>query len=306
MSKRLAAISVDLDEVPCYAAIFGLSVPTGSEHAIYDFAVPRLRELFAREGIPATFFAIGRDVERNAASLRQLSEDGHEIGNHSDSHFYDLTRRSRGQIRDEIAGAGDRIERAVGRRPVGFRGPGYTITDEVFDVLGELSYTYDSSVFPCPAYFAAKSAAIGAIRMAGRRSRSIVDDPRVLTAPADPYRIGTPYWRRGSGMLELPIGVTRDLMGRLPYFGTSVVMSGGPGARLLTEAVVGRPLVNLELHGIDLSDASADGLTWLKPHQQDLRRSASAKGEALRSAIATLRRHRYEFVTLEEAAARMS
>ena len=44
---------------------------------------------------------------------------------------------------------------------MGFRAPGYTITDEVFDVLAELGVAYDSSVFPCPAYWAAKAAAIG-------------------------------------------------------------------------------------------------------------------------------------------------
>ena len=30
------------------------------------------------------------------------------------------------------------LEGAVGRRPRGFRAPGYTITDQVFDVLAEL------------------------------------------------------------------------------------------------------------------------------------------------------------------------
>ena len=38
---------------------------------------------------------------------------------------------------------------------------------------------YDSSVFPCPAYYTAKAAAISLLRMRGRQSRSIIDDPRV-------------------------------------------------------------------------------------------------------------------------------
>lgn len=101
-------------------------------------------------------------------------------------------------------------------------------------------------------------------------------------------------------MLELPIGVTR--MGRLPYIGTSVVLSGQKGAGLLTRAIVGRPLVNLELHGIDLADAREDGLAFLAPHQPDLRKSAADKEAALRAAFATLRRAGYRFVTLREAA----
>lgn len=304
---KLASISVDLDEIPCYAAIHGLDVPAGCEHAIYDRALPRLAALFAREGVPATFFAIGMDLEReeNRARVRALSDSGHEIANHSWRHFYDLTKRSQGEVLEEIAKGGEAIVRATGKTPVGFRAPGYTITDEVFEVLEDLDYAYDSSVFPCPTYYAAKTLAIGAIKARGRESHSVVDDPRVLLAPADPYRRGHPYWTHGRGLLELPIGVTRDGTGRMPYIGTSVVLSGEPGARLLTDMVAGRPFVNLELHGIDLADAQEDGLAWLMPHQPDVRRSARAKEAALRSAIGTLRRHGYELVTIEEAARRL-
>jgi hypothetical protein len=303
-TTRLAAISIDLDEVPCYAAIFGLEVPEGCAHAIYDRALPRIAELLQSEGVPATFFVVGRDLERptNTARLASLARAGHEIANHSQNHFYDLTRRDRSLIRHEIEACGAAIERAIGARPSGFRAPGYTITDEVFELLEELGYAYDSSVFPCPAYFGAKALALAAIRAAGRRSHSILDDPRVLLAPADPYRRGRPHWRRGSGLLELPVGVTRDGTGRMPFIGTSVVLSGTQGARLLTEMVAGRPFVNLELHGIDLADADEDNLRWLAPYQLDLRRHARDKEAALRSAIATLRRHGYEFVTIAEAA----
>jgi len=176
----------------------------------------------------------------------------------------------------------------------------------MFSVLEELEVQYDSSVFPCPAYYSAKTLAIGAIRVRGRRSQSIVDDPRALTAPANPYRVGTPFWRRGDGILELPIGVTRGLFGNLPYIGTSVVLSGERGATMLTKMISGRPLVNLELHGIDLADAKLDGLEFLAPHQPDLRKSAQEKEDALRAAIRTLRKADYEFVTLATAAKRFS
>lgn len=304
-SARLAAVSVDLDEVGCYAAIHGLTPPDeDAAHAIYLRAVPRFERLFADEGIPATFFAIGSDVEHGPSrdALARLSAAGHEIANHSLSHFYDLTRRSREEIRAEIRGGAEAIERATGRPPRGFRAPGYTITDSVFEVLEELGVAWDSSVFPCPPYYAAKVTAIGAIAVRGRRSHSIVDDPRVLTAPADPYRAGKPYWARGSGVLELPIGVTRGA--RLPYIGTSVVLAADTGARALTKMIAGRPLVNLELHGIDLSDAGDDGLDWLRPHQPDLRRTAREKESALRTAIAALRDAGYDFVTLDTAASR--
>ncbi len=300
MSVRLAAVSVDLDEIGCYAAIHGLSPP--AEHPIYDRAVPRFEALFADEGIPGTFFAIGTDLDRedNRRTLRRLRDAGHEIGNHSFSHLYDLTRRDVATQRDEVERAQDRIEQATGTIPRGFRSPGYTTNDGLLDVLRDVGLAWDSSVFPCPAYYGAKVTAIAAIRARGRRSKSIPDDPRVLAAPADPYRVGRPYWSSGGGMLELPIGVSRGP--RLPYIGTSVAMAGTRGARWLTRSITGRPLVNLELHGIDLSDAALDGLEWLRPHQPDLRRRVGVKEAALRAAIGQLRHSGYRFVTLSQAA----
>lgn len=309
MTTRWAALSVDVDEIPCYAAIHGLEAPTDHRaHAIWDRAIPRFQRLFAEEGIPATFFVVGRDVERarNAEAARALATDGHEIGSHSLSHLYDLTRRDRATVEREIREATRRLEAAVGTRPLGFRAPGYTVTDTVFETLADDGYVYDSSVFPCPAYYAAKVAAIGLHRLAGRTSRSIVDDPRVLGAPADPYRVGRPYHARGRGLVELPIGVTRDRALRLPYIGTSVVLSGTKGAKALTRAIVGRPLVNLELHGMDLADPVEDDLGFLAGLQPDLRRPRAEKEAALRTAIATLREAGYRFVTLLEASRRFT
>ena len=69
---RLCAVSVDLDEVPCYAAIHGIDTHAASAHAIYEKAVPRLQRFFAREKVAATFFAVGQDLTHapNAEALR--------------------------------------------------------------------------------------------------------------------------------------------------------------------------------------------------------------------------------------------
>jgi peptidoglycan/xylan/chitin deacetylase (PgdA/CDA1 family) len=300
---RLCAVSVDLDEIPNYFAIHGLAPPTGPEKSlVYDVAARRLAELAADVGVPLTFFAIGADLARpeSAARLRAAHATGHEIANHTLDHRYDLVRAGRSEIRRQVVEGAVAIERVTGARPSGFRAPGYTITDEVVDVLVEAGVTYDSSVFPCPAYWAAKAVKIGAIALAGRSSRSIVDTPAVLAAPSRPYRLGRPYWRRGHGLLELPVQVTRGL--RLPFFGTSVTLSGPRVARWLARMCTGEPLVNLELHGIDVLDA-ADGLEALRAHQPDVRVTKERKLESLRAALGELRAAGYSFVTLREAAA---
>jgi peptidoglycan/xylan/chitin deacetylase (PgdA/CDA1 family) len=300
---RLCAVSVDLDEIPNYFGIHGLPEPDGPARSlVYDVAVDRLAGLARAEGIPLTLFAIGGDLTRPeaAAKLRAAHDRGFEIANHSLDHRYDLVRLGRAEVRRQIDEGARAVERAVGVRPVGFRAPGYTITDEVFDVLAELGVAYDSSVFPCPAYWALKATTLGAMRIRGRTSRSILDTPAVLAAPTRPYRVARPYWRRGRGMLELPVQVTRGV--RLPFFGTSVTLWGAGFARLLARMVRGEPLVNLELHGIDVLDA-ADGLEALRPYQPDVRVARAKKLDALAAVVAELRGAGYTFTTLREAAA---
>jgi len=302
---KLAALSVDLDEIPCYAAIHGLPTPEGAtRHAIYERALPRFEAFFGELGIAATFFAVGRDLERPqvAQALQRLHAAGHEIANHSHQHRYDFSRQPPEAMARDIGDGAGAIEAAIGQRPRGFRAPGYVVNDALFEILQSQGYLYDSSVFPCPSYYGAKAAAIAAIALRGRRSHSLFDTPRVLLAPTDPYRVGKHYPRRGKGLLELPIGVTHLASGRLPYIGTSLVLGGAPVARWLSERILGRPLVNLELHGIDLADAEADGLQALRPHQPDLRRALDFKWDALVAAVQTLRGDGYAFVTLEQAA----
>jgi len=306
MTLRLASISIDLDETPRYAAIHGIEQPRGPEaHAVYDAAVPRLEAWLAEESIPATFFVIGEDLERdeNRAGVARLHRAGHEIGNHSYHHHYDLTRRSAAEVHEEIERGAAIIERACGARPSGFRAPGYTVSDALFSALDVAGVTYDSSVFPCPSYYAAKALALGALRAIGRRSASVLDTPAVMRAPREPYRVGRPYWRTGNGILELPIGVTPM---QLPFIGTSLVLGGPRVAERLSRQMLGRELINLELHGLDASDAIEDGLQTLRRHRADLKRSATEKLGAIRAAVRVIRDAGYELVTLQEAARRFS
>ena len=125
----------------------------------------------------------------------------------------------------------------------------------------------------------------------------------MLLAPTRPYRVGRPYWRRGRGTLEIPVQVTRGL--RLPFIGTTVTLAGPTRARWLARMCAGEPLVNLELHGIDVLDAG-DGLEALRPHQRDVRVPWQDKVEALHGAVAELRERGHRFVTMAEAARRVA
>ncbi len=296
---RLCSVSVDLDEIACYARIHGLS---GLEsHAVYDVALARLARFAADLELPLTLFVIGRDLARaeNVQALRRLVGAGHELGNHSLDHFYDLTRRDRREQSEQVAGASDRMQSLLGVRPTGFRAPGYTVTDELLRAVREAGLSYDSSVFPCPPYYAAKAARLLLMKLRGRSSRAILDSPRVLTAPTSPYRLGEPYYVAGAGLLELPIQVAGPV--RFPFIGTSLTLLGVSAARLLTRTLLGASFVNLELHGLDFLDRR-DVPSELHAVQPDLRIPVAQKLETLGAVLELLREHRYAAVRLDEAA----
>jgi peptidoglycan-N-acetylglucosamine deacetylase len=300
---KLCAVSVDLDEIHHYFAIHGLPAPPGSAlHAGYDVAVPRMGDFAAAHDIPLTLFAVGEDLHRpeSAAALRALAARGHLVENHSQSHRYDLTRLPPDTIRREIEDGAASIARVTGRRPEGFRAPGYTVTDALFDALEEAGVGFDSSVFPCPPYYFAKAAVMAGMRLRGRTSRSILDTPRVLAAPRRPYRPGKRWYGRGArSFVELPIQVTPWL--GLPFFGTPIGVGGPAVARWLAARCAGEPLVNLELHPIDFLDAS-DGLEALRPYQPELRVPLARRLDALSAALDTLRQAGHGFALLAEAA----
>lgn len=304
----LASASVDLDTLPHYCRIHGLDEGLLDERArrlVYEVAVPRFLEVFDGLRMSATFFAIGADLrdEANARSLRQAHAAGLEVGNHSLSHDYALSRRSPDEIDAEIRGGEEAIGAAIGERPLGFRAPGYTLSAELYRALVERRYEYDSSAFPAAPYYGAKAVVMAALRLAGRRSQAILDSPRVLLAPRRPYRPdpANPYRRGGAGLVELPIATTPGL--RIPFIGTFAVSFPEAPVRAAYLALRREPHLNFELHAIDLLDAS-DGVPGpLVARQRDLRIPARIKTARARAVLRWLRDD-FELVTLLQAARR--
>ncbi len=315
MTKH-CAVSIDLDAVACYYRIHGLGpAPRELEHVILERALPRAARLFAKRGIHVTWFVVGRDADADAAvadrttraanadRLRALAEHGDELGNHSYSHPYELARWNAKDIDDEIAGC-DRVLRAItGKQPRGFRAPGYDVSPAMLDSLAQRGYRYDSSIFPAPAYYAAKAAVMAALAIARRPSGAVLTNPRALVAPTDPYRPAmTKPWRRGQApLVELPVAVTPWT--RLPAIGTSLLVAPAAVRDRILAAMTRRRFFNFELHGIDFSDAEQDGIPGeLVARQPDLRIPIADKLARLDSILDGLART-WSFTTLAEVAA---
>lgn len=284
------AVSIDLDPLRCYYQIHGLGpAPEPLRDVVLQQAVPRYLELFAEYGISATFFTVASDVDTGAggsaeaaALVRQLADAGHEIGNHSYGHPYDLARYDEPRAAAEIELAHAVLSQLVGHPVRGFRAPGYDLSSAMLMSLLRLGYVYDSSIFPAPGYYAAKAAVMGALAVLGRPSGAVMTHPGALLAPAEPYRPDTEHpWRRGqASIVELPVAVTP--VARIPAIGTSLLMAPAWVRDRLISQMARRSFFNFELHGIDLIDAKRDGIPQaVVDRQPDLRLSVDEKLDRL-------------------------
>jgi len=148
-AKPICTLSLDLDNQWCYMKGHG---DTGWESfpSYLDLVVPRFLKILDDFRWKITVFVVGQDaaLEKNHETLQMIADAGHEIGNHSFNHDPWLHLYSKQQIDSEIAQAEEAIEHATGRRPRGFRGPGYSISKATLEVLAEREYLHDASIFP--------------------------------------------------------------------------------------------------------------------------------------------------------------
>lgn len=84
---------------------------------------PQVLDILKRYGIKATFFLIGKRVEKFPEIARRIVLEGHEVGNHTYFHPANLPKENREQIRQEIEKCTAVIEKVTGVRPKLFRPP---------------------------------------------------------------------------------------------------------------------------------------------------------------------------------------
>ncbi len=93
---------------------------------------PQLLALLERYAAPATFFLVGRFARACPDLVREIADQGHSIGNHTETHV-NLAWLPAWRIADELRACQDSILRALGferdatpilmRPPFGYRGP---------------------------------------------------------------------------------------------------------------------------------------------------------------------------------------
>lgn len=205
MEKPIASLSCDLDDRWAYMKTHGN--PSWTTLPSYlDVVVPRILSCLNRHQLTATFFLVGQDaaLPKNQEQLRAISAAGHEIGNHSFHHDPWLHRYAEDDLVRELAMAEEHIERATGQRPIGFRGPGYSLSETTVMELAKRGYLYDASTLPtfigplARAYFFMSSAFT---REEADCRNAIFGGLRDGFRRIQPYR-----WNvGGQGLIEIPV-----------------------------------------------------------------------------------------------------
>jgi peptidoglycan/xylan/chitin deacetylase (PgdA/CDA1 family) len=149
MSKLIASLSLDLDNKWSYLRTHGVD-SWKSYPSYFDTVVPRIINFCNDHDVRMTCFVVGRDATfaRNHGALAAIAAEGHEIGNHSLNHYPWMHTLSRAEAEYEIVEAESLIEEATGQRPVGFRGPGYSYSKDLVEILAGRGYIYDASILP--------------------------------------------------------------------------------------------------------------------------------------------------------------
>ena len=93
-----------------------------------------LIDIMDRYDITATFFVVGSWVDKYPESVKALSDAGHEVMNHSDSHAH-MSQLSTQEIVADLNACNDKIEAVTGVRPTLVRPPYGEYDDHVISTV---------------------------------------------------------------------------------------------------------------------------------------------------------------------------
>ena len=146
------ALTIDVEDYFHVAAL--ASAISRESWSSREYRVERNTEqllaLLEEKNVHGTFFVLGWVAERSPALLRRIADAGHEIACHGYSHEL-VFRQTRDEFREETRRAKALLEDAIGQPVLGYRAASFSITRAslwALDVLIDLGFKYDSSIFP--------------------------------------------------------------------------------------------------------------------------------------------------------------
>jgi hypothetical protein len=298
---RLASVSLDLDNVWSYLKIHGDDGWELRPSYLATF-VPYVLDVLEQERLQITFFVVGADAAtpEHGPALQSLVQHGHELGNHSFEHDSWMARYDRSRIEDEIARTEAAILASTGRRPIGFRGPGYAWSVDLLEILSERGYLYDASTLPTYLGPLARAYYLRTTHLseAERKERA-----QLFGRLADGLRpVGAYSWKLPNGRTLLELPVTTFPVIKVPFHLSYLMYISRFSERLmagyLRAALLACRLTGTEpsflLHPLDLIDAKQEPRLAFFPGMDV---PARRKADLFRRAIQMLREH-YSLVNM--------
>ena len=247
MPPPRATVSVDVDPVDLHLLGYGFrGLPP--DPLVYTVALPRLMERFARAGIRATFFVVGRDATPQRDVLLELVSGGHEVASHSHSHPLSLATLAARPLAEELAMSRVALTRACGADVTGFRAPNFDMNRRTLRALAVAGYRYDASAFPSPLLLPAR------LVLAAKSA----DPAAVLRLTLWPFSLKrAPH--QIEGVREFPLAVTP--ITRMPVYHTLRYFTKEAPFLARLEGFARRgDTLSYVLHAVDALGAREDGV----------------------------------------------
>jgi peptidoglycan/xylan/chitin deacetylase (PgdA/CDA1 family) len=128
-------------------SVFGVESPHSLSTRFSAEGCRNIIDLFARYGVKTTFFVTGVFARNHPDVVRGLVDAGHEVACHGDAHK-DLSNIPYDELKTEVEAGLRAVESAALVDVVGFRSPRNLVNPNLYRVLSELGFKYDSSVHP--------------------------------------------------------------------------------------------------------------------------------------------------------------
>jgi peptidoglycan/xylan/chitin deacetylase (PgdA/CDA1 family) len=147
-AKCAVTISVDFDAETLWSGTFRLPTPSPLSRGDYDIraGLPRILALLDKHEIPATFMVPGKVIDDHPRECREIAARNVEIGYHG--YFHESVLDIPVEEERELMRRGiGRIEEFFDTQPKGNRSPPFALGPNTADLLEELEFAYDSSLF---------------------------------------------------------------------------------------------------------------------------------------------------------------
>ena len=141
-------MTVDLEEW-----FHGLDIPRDlweQYESRLEFSAYELLRILHEHRASATFFVLADIAKKYPSLISDIQREGHEVASHGSGHQRYLLL-SDNAIRDDIVESVNIISDIIGRKPLGFRAPCFSVTKKniwILEFLTKQGFQYDSSVFP--------------------------------------------------------------------------------------------------------------------------------------------------------------